>query len=122
MKDAEWIADLLKSRSERERELRELVRYRRGLIRDKALRSLIECTKCWRAVASVATTTGRSGRDMLRAMIAGEDDPNVLAEMARGRLRNKLGELRWALEGTMGSHQRFMLSAQDVGGGDRAPR
>ena len=82
-----------------------------------------------RGSASDARTDilGVSGRDMLRAMIAGEDDPNVLAEMARGRLRNKLGELRWALEGTMRDHQRFMLSAQlrligGVGNGGRAPQ
>ena len=124
VKDAEWIADLLKHGLLRpsfiperpERELRELVRYRRGLIRDKAqianrMHQVLEGGNI--KLASVATDIlGVSGRDMLRAMIAGEDDPNVLAEMARGRLRNKLGELRWALEGTMGSHQRFMLSAQ----------
>ena len=124
VKDAEWIADLLKHGLLRpsfiperpERVLRELVRYRRGLIRDKAqianrMHQVLEGGNI--KLASVATDIlGVSGRDMLRAMIAGEDDPNVLAEMARGRLRNKLGELRWALEGTMGSHQRFMLSAQ----------
>ena len=135
VKDAEWIADLLRHGLLRpsfiperpERELRELVRYRRGLIRDKAqianrMHQVLEGGNI--KLASVATDIlGVSGRDMLRAMIAGENDPNVLAEMARGRLRNKLGELRWALEGTMGGHQRFMLSAQlrlleDVGGGD----
>ena len=124
VKDAEWIADLLRHGLLRpsfiperpERELRELVRYRRGLIRDKAqianrMHQVLEGGNI--KLASVATDIlGVSGRDMLRAMIAGENDPNVLAEMARGRLRNKLGELRWALEGTMGGHQRFMLSAQ----------
>ena len=124
VKDAEWIADLLRHGLLRpsfiperpERELRELVRYRRGLIRDKTqianrMHQVLEGGNI--KLASVATDIlGVSGRDMLRAMIAGEDDPNVLAEMARGRLRNKLGELRWALEGTMGDHQRFMLSAQ----------
>ena len=138
VKDAEWIADLLKHGLLRpsfiperpERELRELVRYRRGLIRDKTqinrMHQVLEGGNI--KLASVATDIlGVSGRDMLRAMIAGEDDPNVLAEMARGRLRNKLDELRWALEGTMGSHQRFMLSAQlrlleTLEGGDRAPR
>ena len=124
VKDAEWIADLLRHGLLRpsfiperpERELRELVRYRRGLIRDKTqianrMHQVLEGGNI--KLASVATDIlGVSGRDMLRAMIAGEDDPNVLAEMARGRLMNKLGELRWALEGTMGDHQRFMLSAQ----------
>ncbi len=64
-------------------------------------------------LSSVATDIlGASGRDMLRAMVGGEEDPNVLAEMARGLLRKKLDELRWALEGTMGDHQRFMLGVQ----------
>jgi len=40
---------------------------------------------------------GRSGRDMLDALIAGERDPAVLAEMARGRMRPKIATLREAL-------------------------
>ena len=124
VKDSEWIASLLRhgllkpsfipDRSQRE--LRELVRYRRRLVQDKSqtasrMHKVLEGGNI--KLASVATDIlGVSGREMLRAMIAGETDPNVLAEMARGRLRNKLDELRWALEGTMGDHQRFMLSAQ----------
>ncbi len=124
VKDSEWIASLLRhgllkpsfipDRSQRE--LRELVRYRRRLVQDKSqtasrMHKVLEGGNI--KLASVATDIlGVSGREMLRAMIAGETDANVLAEKARGRLRNKLDELRWALEGTMGDHQRFMLSAQ----------
>ena len=49
---------------------------------------------------------------MLRAIISGEDDPDTLANLARGLLRKKLDQLRWALESTVGEHQRFMLDSQ----------
>lgn len=124
VKDSEWIAELLRHGLLRpsfipersQRELRELVRYRRRLVQDKSqianrMHQVLEGGNI--KLASVATDIlGVSGREMLRAMIAGETDPSVLAEMARGLLRKKLDELRWALEGTMGDHQRFMLGAQ----------
>ena len=124
VKDSEWIAELLRHGLLRpsfipersQRELRELVRYRRRLVQDKSqianrMHKVLEGGNI--KLASVATDIlGVSGREMLRAMIAGETDPSVLAEMARGLLRKKLDELRWALEGTMGDHQRFMLGAQ----------
>jgi transposase len=46
---------------------------------------------------------------MLRALLAGERDPKVLAEMARGRLRNKLRELREALQGRFSAHHALLL-------------
>ena len=49
---------------------------------------------------------------MLRALAAGEQDPEVLAQMARGRLRDKLAELQDALTGVMGAHQHFLLGMQ----------
>ena len=64
-------------------------------------------------LASVATDIlGASGRLMLRALAAGEQDPEVLAQMAKGRLRDKLAELQEALSGVMGSHQHFLLGMQ----------
>ena len=103
VKDSEWIASLLRHGLLRpsfipdrsQRELRELVRYRRRLVQDKAqtagrMHKVLEGGNI--KLASVATDIlGVSGRQMLRAMIAGETDPEVLAEMARGRLRKKLG-------------------------------
>ena len=63
-------------------------------------------------LSSVATdVVGASRRAMLKAMIAGEDDPETLASMARGRLREKRSMLVDALEGLMGSHQRMMLDS-----------
>ena len=124
IKDSEWIADLLRHGLLRpsfipnraQRELRELVRYRRRLVQDKSqlanrMHKVLEGGNI--KLASVATDIlGASGRDMLRAMVAGEQDADVLAQMSRGLLRKKLDELRWALEGTMGDHQRFMLGTQ----------
>ena len=64
-------------------------------------------------MGSVASDVlGASGRMMLTAIAEGEEDPEVLADMAKGRLREKLEELREALQGVVGSHQRFMLRTQ----------
>lgn len=123
MKDAEWIADLLRHGLLRpsfvpdrpQRELRELCRHRRQLIRQRAqvvnrIQKVLEGGNI--KLSSVATdVVGASGRAMLRAMIAGEDDPETLASMARGRLREKRSMLVDALEGLMGSHQRMMLDS-----------
>jgi transposase len=57
------------------------------------------------AVAS--KTLGMSGRAMLDALIAGERDPEVLADLARGRLRDKIDDLVRALHGEIGAHHRF---------------
>jgi transposase len=59
------------------------------------------------AVAS--NVVGISGRRMLRAVAAGEGDPTVLAELARGRLREKLPALRLALAGRVQAHHRQLL-------------
>src|SRR5262249_37103106 len=52
---------------------------------------------------------GLSGRDMLRALIAGQTDGAALANLARGRLRDKLPQLRKALTGCVTDHHRFLL-------------
>jgi transposase len=46
---------------------------------------------------------------MLRALLAGERDPKVLAELARGRLRSKLPELREALRGRFSAHHALLV-------------
>ena len=64
-------------------------------------------------LGSVATDIlGASGRDMLRAWIGGEQDPAVLAEMARSRLRDKIPQWRRALRGRVREHHRFQLDLQ----------
>jgi transposase len=64
-------------------------------------------------LASVASNVlGASGRDMLRALGEGLDSPGALANMARGRLRDKLPELEEALRGVMSETQRGLLREQ----------
>ena len=99
-KDAEWIAELLQhgllSASfvppKEIRELRELTRYRKTLIQQRAnqcnrIQKLLET--CNIKLASVATDIlGVSGREMLQALVEGDVDPERLADVARGRFRN----------------------------------
>jgi transposase len=55
---------------------------------------------------------GRSGREMLAALVEGTTDPAILAQLARGRLREKIPQLERALAGHFGPHQRFMIGQQ----------
>ena len=121
VKDAEWIADLLRHGlvrgsfipSRPQRELRELTRARRSLIQQRSqvanrIQKVLEGANI--KLASVATdVVGVSGRAMLEAMVAGTEDPQVLAEMARGTLRKKTQALEEELEGLVGPHQRLLL-------------
>jgi transposase len=64
-------------------------------------------------LGSVASDiVGASGRAMLSALVAGETDPEVLADLAKGQLRDKIPALREALWGLVQQHQRFMLQSQ----------
>ena len=61
-------------------------------------------------LSSVATDIlGKSGRDMLAALVAGQDDPAAMAELARGKLRKKIPELKRPLQGHVMEHHQFML-------------
>ena len=121
VKDAEWIADLLRHGllkgsfiPDRElRELRDLVRYRRTVIEQRAhqvqrVQKVLEGANI--KLSDVATNVlGASGREMLWALIEGNDDPEVLAQLAKGSLKKKKGRLEQALRGSVGPHQRSML-------------
>lgn len=121
VKDAEWIADLLRHGLLRAsfippapiRTLRELTRYRKSLMKDRTqevnrLHKVLETANL--KLGMVATDIlGVSGRDMIEAMMGGEQDPEVLADLARGKLRKKLPELRRALEGRLLAHQRVLI-------------
>ena len=121
VKDSEWLADLLRHGLLRAsfippkpiRELRDLTRYRKTLVQERSqeinrLQKLLEGANI--KLAAVATDVlGKSGRDMLQAVIQGEQDAEVLADLARGRLRAKLPDLRQALIGRVQPHQRFLL-------------
>ena len=121
IKDCQWIALLLRSGllkssfiPPREiRELRDLTRYRRKLIQDltaekNRVQKFLEDANI--KLSSVATDIfGVSGRMMLDALLNRETDPEQLAELAKGRLRNKMNELVEALTGNMQEHHRFMI-------------
>lgn len=95
------------------RELRDLTRYKKRLIQDRTregqrVEKVLEDTGIkLQAVAS--KTLGMSGRAMLDALIAGERDPEVLADLAKGRLRERIDDLVRALHGEIGAHHIEML-------------
>ncbi len=124
VRDCEWIADLLRHGllqssfvpDQPQRELRELTRYRTQLIRERAsevnrLQKVLEGANI--KLSSVATDiTGVSGRQIVQALIGGETDAQVMAQLAKGRMREKIPQLEAALKGRFGTHQRFMLAHQ----------
>lgn len=98
------------------RELRELTRYRTTLVRERAtaanrIQKTLEGANL-KLASVVADVQGKSARAILAALAGGETDPEVLAELACGRLREKLPELRAALQGQCGPHQQFLLTQQ----------
>jgi transposase len=121
VKDCEWIADLLAHGllkgsfipPEPIRDLRDLTRYRKSLSDERTreinrLQKLLETANI--KLSSVATDVmGASGKAMLEAILSGSTDPTVLADLAKGRLRNKLSLLKEALEGRFRPHHRFLL-------------
>ncbi|EQD45740.1 transposase IS116/IS110/IS902 family protein, partial [mine drainage metagenome] len=118
--DAAWLADLgahgLVRGSfvppEPIRELRDLTRTRTTMVRERSreiqrLEKLLEDAGI--KLSSVATDiTGVSGRAMLEALIAGQNDPAVLADLAKSRLRSKIPELTEALVGRFSEHHAFL--------------
>jgi transposase len=124
VKDAEWIADLLQHGLLRgsfvpprpQRELRELTRYRSSLIADRArlvnrMHKVLEDSNI-KLTSVVTDITGVSGRAILTAMLQGQHDPEVLVQLARGRLRAKRDQLAQALQGTLREHHRVLLTNQ----------
>ena len=121
VKDCQWIAQLLQHGLLKAsfvppqpiRELRDLTRQRTQLIQERAaaanrIQKVLEDANV--KLASVATDVlGVSGRDMLEALIAGETDPEKLADLARKRLREKIPALQLALQGRVTEHHRFLL-------------
>lgn len=122
VKDAEWIAELLAHGllkasfipPEPQRDLRDLTRQRTILVRERAqvvqrLQKVLEWANL--KLASVATdVAGRSARAMLEAIVDGQSDVTMLAELARGRMRSKRAELERALEGRVRDHHRFLIA------------
>jgi transposase len=121
VKDAEWIAKLLRHGllkpsyvpNRNQRELRELVRYRRSIIEERArkhnrIQKVLEGANI-KLGSVVSDIMGVSSRDMLNAIAEGEDNPEKLAGFARRTLKRKKDELEHALQGYVNPHQRLML-------------
>src|SRR5215471_8705668 len=121
VKDAEWLADLLRHGLLKPsfippapvRELRELTRYRKTLVQARTdeinrLQKALEGANL-KLTLVVSDVLGVSARSMLAALLSGEQDPSILAELARGRLRTKLAALRRALDGRVKPHHLVLI-------------
>ena len=120
-KDSEWIAELLQHGLLRSsyvppevvRDLRDLTRGRATLSQEASrianrIQKVLEDANL--KLSSVASNTlGKSGRAMLDAVIAGQTDPEQLADLALGHLRAKIPQLQLALKGKIREHHRFLL-------------
>src|SRR6266566_2480545 len=120
--DAEWIGQLhrhglLKGSfvpPKPQRQLRELVRHRTNVVERRSqsvneLQKVLE-TGNIKLASVVSEITGVSAMEMVSGLIEGKQAPGVLAEMARGRLRDKKPQLAAALTGRLEEHHRFILS------------
>jgi transposase len=121
VKDASWLAQLCEVGllhgsfvpPPAIRQLRVLTRYRKRLVQlrtsevQRVEKTLEDAVVKLGAVASKTLT--KSGRVMIEALIAGERDPNVLAELSMARLRNKIPELEGALDSRFEDHHAVQL-------------
>jgi len=121
--DAEWLCRLVEAGLLRAnfvppkpiRQLRNLTRYRKTQIQERAR----EVNRLHKALEDAgikldcvaSDIMGKSGRDMLDALVAGERDPEVLANLARRQMRKKIPALREALEGRFEEHHALWIGA-----------
>jgi transposase len=121
--DAAWLCQLAEAGLLRAsfvppkpiRQLRNLTRYRKTQIQERAR----EVNRLHKALEDAgikldcvaADVMGKSGRDMLDALVAGETDPAVLAQLARRQMRKKIPLLREALAGHFDEHHRLWIGA-----------
>lgn len=121
VQDCQWIDQLLQHGllrgsfipPEPIRELRDLTRQRKQLVRQRAscvqrIQKVLEDANI--KLSSVASdVVGKSGWEMLKRIVAGETDASRMADLARGRLKSKKEELVLALEGRVTEHHCFLL-------------
>ena len=121
IKDAQWIGELLQHEllkasyipQVEQRDLRELTRYRTKLVQERTreinrVQKVLEDANI--KLGSVASKVlSVSGREMIEQLIAGQDDPTELAQLARGRLRKQIAELEKALAGYVRETHRVLL-------------
>src|ERR671922_503774 len=121
--DAAWLCQLAEAGLLRAsfvppkpiRQLRNLTRYRKTQIQERAR----EVNRLHKALEDAgikldcvaADILGKSGRDMLNALVAGTTDPNVLADLARRQMRKKIPALREALHGRFDEHHRLWIGS-----------
>lgn len=124
VKDAEWIADLVRHGLVKEsyipnreqRELREITRYRQDLVEERAreinrIQAVLEGANI--KLASVITdVSGKTGIGIMKAIVSGTTDSKTLSLLAKGSVVNKIPMLQRALRGCIGEHQRQMLNHQ----------
>ena len=119
--DATWIADLLALGLIRSsfvppapiQELRDLTRTRKQLVRESSrhtqrIQKTLEDANI-KLTEVISDILGTSGRTILQALVAGETDPERLADLTSGRLKATRGQLIEALHGRVTAHHRFML-------------
>lgn len=121
VKDAEWLADLLAHGLVRasfvppapQQALRELTRTRKQLVREAAAHAQRIHTRLESANLKLASVlprvVGASGRAILAGLVAGETDPERLADRLHPRSRGKRAAVVEALQGRLAPHQRFLL-------------
>jgi transposase len=119
--DAEWLASLLRAGLLRKsfvpapeiRALRDICRFRRMLVHSETTeknRILKVLETAGVKIATYASDVfGKSGMDMLRALAEGSCSPEAIAKMARGKLRQKIGDLRLAFDVLIEEHHRILL-------------
>jgi transposase len=121
MKDAEWIAQLLQCGllkpsfvpDRQQRELRDLTRQQTKLVQQRnsvqnRMEKVLETANI--KLGSVASDVlGASGRKIIEALLCGEKDVEVLANLARGKLRDKIPQLQRALAAELTEHHVFLL-------------
>src|SRR5213075_46838 len=120
--DAVWLAKVIERGMCRPslvhpkpiRQLRDLTRYRRSLVREQSrekqrLEKTLEDAQI-KLDSVISDLHGVSGRQMLQAMIDGQRDPAVLSEMAHGVMRRQLPQLRQALTGHFADHHAFICA------------
>ena len=123
VKDSEWIADLLRHGllkasyipNRDQRELRELVRYRKSMIEERArefnrIQKVLEGANI-KLGSAVSDIDGKSATAMIDAIVLGKTDAAELSELSKGSLRKKKEQIAKSLQGVIGAHQRMILGA-----------
>ncbi len=121
VKDAQWIADLLQHGlltasfvpEQPQRDLRELLRYRTRLVQERTqevnrVQKVLEDANL-KLGNVVSDVMGVSARAMLNMILSGEENPEVLAQLAHGRMRSKIEALELALQGQVREAHRVLL-------------